>query len=410
MVQLQVLQARLAAVDWRLEAGTVSVVRGGKALLRKRGRLGAAGMTEAQWRGQWESARLFLTADGEKDKALGNETIRWHPDEGWLEIRLPAPLAHLANRPHGRYRLSCPVEFSHRGGEVAAQTATGAVRYDVRRDPVSGRWYLDASWKTSPAPAATLDELRVSPVLAIDLNHGHLAVWAVTPDGNPAGAPVTIPLVLSGLPASQRDGRLRAAISAVIGLARQRGCRAIVIEDLDFADARAQGRERHGSRPSRGARGRRYRALVSGLRTGRFGDRLVQMAANADLSVIAVDPAYTSRWGAEHWLGPLRERVFPVPASGHHAAAVVIGRRALGYRARRRAGVTGGGQRTGRRRAAPRAPVAGQATRDGRPRQAPRQPPRWRKTATAARTRPLDQAAQDRPGAPASQDPVLLVQ
>ena len=259
VVRLQVLQARLAAVDRRLEAGAVSVVRGGRALLRKRGRLAAAQMTGVQWREQWESARLFLTADGEKDKALGNETIRWHPGEGWLEIRLPAPLAYLANRPHGRYRLSCPVEFSYRGCEVAAQAATGAVRYDVSRDPASGRWYLDASWKRSPAPAATLDELRASPVLAIDLNHGHLAAWVITPDGNPAGPPVTIPLVLSGLPASQRDGRLRAAISALTRLARQRGCRAIVIEDLDFADAREQGRERHGSRPSRGARGRGFR-------------------------------------------------------------------------------------------------------------------------------------------------------
>ena len=259
------------------------------------------------------------------------------------------------------------MEFSYRGGEVAAQAATGAVRYDISRDPASGRWYLDASWKRSPAPAATLEELRAHPVLAVDLNHGHLAVHGVTPDGNPAGPPVTIPLVLSGWPASQRDGRLRAAISAVIGLARQRGCRAIVIEDLDFADARGQGRERHGSRPSRGARGRRYRALVAGLPAGRFRDRLVQMAANAGISVIAVDPAYTSRWGAEHWLGPLRERVSPI-ATGHHAAAVVIGRRALGHRARRRAGVTGGGQRTSRRRAAPRAPAATRTTRNGRPR------------------------------------------
>jgi hypothetical protein len=103
----------------------------------------------------------------------------------------------------------------------------------------------------------------------VDLNHGHLAAWAVTPDGNPAGPPLTIPVALSGLSASQRDGRLRAAISAVIALARQRGCQAIVIEDLDFAAAREQGRERHGGRPSRGARGRRYRALVSGIPTGR---------------------------------------------------------------------------------------------------------------------------------------------
>ena len=325
-------------------------------------------------------------------------------------MRLPAPLAHLANRPHGRYRLSAPAGFSYRGSQVAAQAATGAVRYDISCDPVRGRWYLDASWTAAPALAPCLDALRAHPVLAVDLNHGHLAAWAVTPDGNPAGPPVTVSLALSGLPASQRDGRLRTAISAVIGLARQRGCRAIVIEDLDFADARDQGRERYGSRPSRGRRGRSYRALVSELPTGRFRDRLVQMAANAGLAVIAADPAYTSRWGAEHWLGPLRDRVSPVPASGHHAAAVVIGRRALGHRARRRAGVTGGGQRTSRRRAAPRAPAATRATRDGRPRQAHRQPHPRRKTATATRTRPPNQAAQDRPGPPTSQEYLLLVQ
>ena len=246
--RLQALKARLAAVDRRLEAGTVSVVRGGRPLLRKRGHLAAAGLTGAQWRGQWESARLFLTADGEKDKAWGNETIRWNPDEGWLEVRLPAPLAHLANRPHGRYRLSCAVEFSYRGDEVAAQAATGAVRYDISHDPARDRWYIDASWRTPPGPAPALEGLRQAPVLAVDLNHGHLDAWAITPDGNPAGPPVTIPACLAGLPASQRDGRLRGAVSGLIGLARQHGCRAVVIEDLDFADAREQGRERHGSR------------------------------------------------------------------------------------------------------------------------------------------------------------------
>jgi len=60
-----------------------------------------------------------------------NQTIRWHPDQGWLEIKLPAPLAQLANQPHGRYRLSCLVGFSYRGDEVAAQAASGAVRYDI---------------------------------------------------------------------------------------------------------------------------------------------------------------------------------------------------------------------------------------------------------------------------------------
>jgi hypothetical protein len=43
------------------------------------------------------------------------------------------------------------VEFSYRGDEVAAQAATGAIRYDIACDPVRGRWYLDASWKAAPA-------------------------------------------------------------------------------------------------------------------------------------------------------------------------------------------------------------------------------------------------------------------
>ena len=255
-----------------------------------------------------------------------------------------------------------------------------------------------------------LDELRAAPVLAVDLNHGHIAAWAVTPGGNPVGPPVTISIELAGLPSATRDGRLRAAISSLIRLARQGGCRAVVIEDLDFADAREQGREHHGTRPSRGGRGRGFRRLVSGIPAGKFRDRLAQMTSNAGLAVIVVDPAYTSQWGREHWLAPLRDHSHPVPASGHHAAAVVIGRRALGHRARRKAGVTDGGQRTSRRRATPGAPAARPTSRNGRPRQAQRQPPRRRKTATANRTRPPDQATQDRPGPPATQDHVLLAQ
>jgi hypothetical protein len=224
-IRLWSLKARLARVERQQEAGAVSVVRGGKALLRTRDNLAAAGLTTDQWRQQWESARLFLTADGEAAKAWGNETIRWHPDEGWLEIKLPAPLAHLANRPHGRYRLSCPVEFSYRGDEVAAQAMSGAVRYDISHDPARGRWYIDASWTATPSSAASLDELRQHPVVAIDVNHGHLAAAVIAADGNVLGVPATSGLDLAGLPSATRDGHLRAAISELIATARARNAR-----------------------------------------------------------------------------------------------------------------------------------------------------------------------------------------
>src|SRR5271163_945080 len=64
-----------------------------------------------------------------------------------------------------------------------------------------------------------------------------------------------------------------------------------------------------------------------------FCDRLSQMAYNAGIAVIAVDAAYTSRWGAQHWLARLQRHH---QTTGHHAAALVIGRRGLGHRARRR--------------------------------------------------------------------------
>jgi IS605 OrfB family transposase len=409
-VRLRSLKARLARVERQLEAGTVSVVRGGKALLRKRGSLAAAGLTPVQWRQRWESARLFLTADGEAAKAWGNETIRWHPDQGWLEIKLPAPLARLANRPHGRYRLSCPVAFSYRGDEVAVQATSGAVRYDISHDPAPDRWYIDASWKAAQAPAPSLDELRARPVVAVDVNHGHLAVAVIAPDGNVLGVPATIPLPLGGLPSATRDGRLRAAISALIAAAIACGARAIVIEDLDFVKARAEGREWVGSRPSRGRRGRDFRRLLFSIPTGKLRDRVVQMAANAGLSVIVVDPAYTSRWGAEHWLRPLRKH--HSEATGHHAAALVIGRRGLGHRARRRAT----GNRTVPEEAARPAQARPRNTpaRRNPPRKpaappGPRQPP-GTKTGRPHRTAASDQAAQDRSGPPDRQDYVLLAQ
>ena len=406
-VRLQNLTARLATAEQQVAAGQVSICRGGSGLARARHNLGAAGLTAGEWRDQWDAARLFLTADGEKDKLWGNETIRWNPHEQWLEVRLPAPLARLANRPHGRYRLSCEVTFTHRGDEVAAQAATGAVRYDISFDPARGRWYLDASWRTTAAPAVPLEALREHPVLAVDLNHGFLAAWVVLPDGNPAGPPVTVPVDLDGLPATTRDGRVRAAVTQLIELAKASGCRAVAVENLNFAGARTAGREMVGPRPSRGARGRRFRALVAGLPTGRFRDRLVQMSYNAGLSVIAVDPAYTSRWGKEHWLAPLKDKTSVT--SGHHAAAVVIGRRAHGLGARRRSGVTGGNQRIAVRRAATRVPRNGAQVRDGGPGRAPQQPLQRHPTVTAEPGIPPDQATQDRSGPPDNRNHLLTI-
>ena len=411
-IRIQAFRIRLAKVERQLDTGQVNVCRGGKALLRTRNNLADASLTETRWRERWAASRLFLTADGEKDKTWGNETIRWNPDQSWLEIKLPAPLARLANRPSGRYRLSCPVEFTYRGGDVAAQAATGAVRYDISLDPVQGRWYLDASWKTPATPSVTLAQARQGTVVAVDVNAGHLAVAVLEADGNQVGVPWTIGLPLAGLPASTRDGRLRAAITSILTTAREHRASAVVIEDLDFADARRQGRERVGNRPSRGRRGRVFRHQVAGIPVARFRERLVQMACNVGMAVIAVDPAYTSRWGAQHWLAPLRQH--HPELTGHHAAALVIGRRGIGLRARRRASgnlpapedaAAPGRAKSTQARSGIHAKT-GTQTRRPATRTDPRQPP-GTKTERPGRIMAGDQATQDRSGLPARQDSLL---
>ena len=336
--RLAVLRDRLAAAKDALTAGRPSITVGGKRLWRNRHHLDVTGMDEQQWRDRWDAARLFLTADGESGTAGGNETIRVD-EHGQLRIKTPAA---LVERFGSHLVVAQPVGFSHRGGEWAARVAgRRAVRYDISYDPERGRWYLDASWKTTLEPARDIDDLRTRPVLGVDLNDGHLACCVLDSSGNPIGEPHTIDVITAGLSASRRDGRVRAAITALLDLAQQHNCAAIVIEDLDFADTRATGRETLG----RGKRGKRLRRTVAGIPTASFRTRLIGMAARRGIAVIGVNPAYTSRWGNQHWRKPLQQQTSE-PVTGHHSAAAAIGRRGLGLAIRRRPAGPRNGQRT----------------------------------------------------------------
>jgi hypothetical protein len=84
----------------------------------------------------------------------------------------------------------------------------------------------------------------------------------------------------------------------------------------------------------RGRRGKRFRRTVAGIPTGVFRNRLSGQAVTAGIALWAVNPAYSSVWGDAHWRKPYEN------VTRHQAAATVIGRRAQGFSARRRNGVT----------------------------------------------------------------------
>ncbi|GAA2907599.1 IS200/IS605 family element transposase accessory protein TnpB [Streptomyces violaceus] len=322
--RLRVLEDRLAAARADREAGIVHVVRGGKHLARTRHHLEAAQLTESGWRGRWEAERWFCQADGESGKRYGNETIRVSPD-GEVSIKLPAPLTHLANAPHGRYALAGRVAFAHRGEQWADRvTANRAIAYRIHRDTGRERWYLTASWQIPPTPAIPIEAALAHGVIGADMNADHLAAWRLDIHGNPIGSPRRFFYDLTGT-AQHRDAQVRHALTCLLHWARTCGVKAIAVEELDFAAEKT--REKHGRRT-------RFRQLISGMPTGKLRARLTSMADQTGIAIIAVDPAYTSRWGAQHWQKPLTTTTRKT--TRHDAAAVAIGRRAQGHPVRRR--------------------------------------------------------------------------
>jgi IS605 OrfB family transposase len=321
--RLHVLEVRLEREQADREAGRVRVVRGGKKLLRTRHHLQAAQLTEADWRLRWEAERWFLQADGESGKRHGNETIRVGRD-GEVSIKLPAPLAALANAPHGRYVLACRVGFRHRGEQWADRiTANRAVAYRIHYDVGRGRWYVTASWQIPPVITVPLEAARAGGLVGVDMNADHLAAWRLDNRGNPLGEPRRFDYNLTG-GVGQRDAQVRHALIRLLHWAKRHGL-AVAIEDLDFAAEKT--REKHGRR-------KRFRQLISGMPVSKLRSRLVSMAAELGITIVAVDPAYTCRWGAQHWQKPLTTKTRQT--TRHDAAAVAIGRRALGCPIRRR--------------------------------------------------------------------------
>ncbi|MFF4829645.1 IS200/IS605 family accessory protein TnpB-related protein [Streptomyces sp. NPDC001312] len=378
--RLHLLEERLAVERADRESGRVRVVRGGKKTARNRHNLTAAQLTEAEWRQRWEASRWFLQADGESGKRFGNETIRVTPD-GEVSIKLPAPLAHLANAPNGRYVFASRVRFHHRGAEWADRVLSNrAIAYRVHYDVGRSRWYLTASWTIPPVKTVPLPEARKDGLIGVDTNADHLAAWRLDEHGNPRGEPRRFFFDLDG-PASYRDAQVRHTLIRLLHWAVRRGL-SIAIEDLDFAAEKT--REKHGRR-------KRFRKLISGMPISKLRARLVSMAAELGITIVAVDPAYTSVWGAQHWQKPLTSKTRKT--TRHDAASVAIGRRALGHRIRRRTAPPPAHQSDG---PGHRTAQAGGGT-PGREGTRPRIPgPRTRSTGTGCGANAGDQDAQHR--------------
>ncbi len=266
--------------------------------------------------------------------------------------------------------------------------ANRAVAYRIHEDAVRGRWYLTASWTIPPAATVPLEAVRANGLIGVDTNADRLAAWRLDKHGNPIGEPRRFGYDLTGT-TDHRDAQVRHALIRLLHWAKHHGL-AIAVEDLDFSAEKT--REKHGRR-------KEFRRLISGMPVARLRARLISMAAELRIPLVAVDPAYTSRWGAQHWQKPLTSKNRKL--TRHDAASIAIGRRALGHPIRRRTAPPRDDQsdRRGYRTA-----QAGPGTR-GREETRPRIPgPRTRCDGTGCGANAGDQDAQHRSGRPAAHE------
>lgn len=276
-------ETAIARVSKELE-GVPRWCFGGRRLLR-RGRL-------REWRRRRDSEALFC---GEYGKTAGNEVAQWSAN-GTLKLRLP-------NTSAQKYLMLHDVRFS-RDQRPVIQSAV-----DARR-PVTWRVKLLRRGKVElcvtleePEPPAVSD--AGAGAVGVDLNRGHLAVVKVSPDGRPVGA--------AHVALGAGSDAVWQAAKAAVAWAAEVVC-PIVLENLDFRRKKAWLR----------SYGKRFAEVLSLFRSRQVRDAVERQARRAGVEVRYVNPAWTTRLGNLKYRRRCR-------LGKHHAAALVIGRRGLGF-------------------------------------------------------------------------------
>ena len=378
--RLQILQTRVLDTTERIELAFPKVCVGSKKLLKTRHNLKAGELTENQWREQWDAARRFIAGNGETGRPGGNDTIRLLPSaapgECVLQVRLPKHLEHLSNTdgPQAMYQTSSRINWDARNRVKGSRSVkisewheriaeAKAVGYQINYDADVGRWLLTVSWTRTKKPRkataaadaanaaagtsiqtaandATADDVAVScyrqRCVGIDLNAGHIDAFILDQYGNPVGRPIFYEIPQQGTTEQRRER----VCETLHRLCREHLLHADIhhaaIEALNFADIAAQGRN---GPKRRGAAGRTTRRKTLSIPTSKFTYHAAAVFNSYGIAVVAVDPAYTSRWGAREWQ-PALNSSRKQAGTRHSASSVVIGRRSQGHDPWRSPGVS----------------------------------------------------------------------
>jgi hypothetical protein len=291
--RLRKLEKQKAEVEKHIADGTISkVVFGSRKLFNEI--VGGSGST-----GEWRMRRSgqFLSV-GQANQG-GNANTRITKTRGDYEF-------DVRNWPGGDFTVALTVP------EYARPLLDAVIRsgraYTVRVMRTLMSWQALISFDVDATPAHPWNRLRVA---AIDANPRGLAVTIVTPDGNLYATHWFPEPALVHARTEKRDWLAGNLVKRALNWIQGLGCNAIVIERLRFRMALEDGHA--------------LNRVKSNFLRKKLIELIVMQALKRDWICAQVNPAYSSI------AGDLKYKELFRRFNRHQLAALVLGRRGLGY-------------------------------------------------------------------------------
>ncbi len=306
-VKLANVDKKLAKLRHDQEIGKIRICFGSNKLFRKQFNLKENGYkSHNEWLLDWKKSRnnTFFSL-GSKDENRGNQTCALQPD-GSLRTRVPGSLIHK----YGRFVTIPAVRYSYGQDEViyALQSKT-ALTHRFVRDRKG--WYLHSTVDIPKGKTITFSPQGIG-VLGVDINEKEIAVAETDRFGNFVFS-MTWPAVVKDLDTEQTKALYGEIVREIVNLAVKAG-KPLFHEQLDFSKKKASLKEQ----------GVSYARMLSGFAYSTFLTLLDRRAAKEGVTVIDVNPAFTSVIGKHNFMN--RYGITP-----HEAAAIAIARRAQRY-------------------------------------------------------------------------------
>jgi IS605 OrfB family transposase len=280
------------------------VVFGGRKLFEGLKRKHLSGKALLGLKQEWREKRQGLLYSRGDSAKKGNANLRLEPKDGALWLRI--------NLGDGRYVYAL-VKTAHPQREALLQRVYASLPYNVSLRLEDSKVYAHFTWSQELPPPVNTKE---NGVLGIDANSDpyHLALAVVSPDGNLV---LYMTLSLEEIDQAPNKGAKELALwkvaHRVVAIAEEHGV-AIATERLKYLR-----KSRRGDSLGRSFRRKQHRFAYRSLL-----EKIYALARKRGVEVIEVNPQDTSTIGTLKYAPQLH-------LSKDAAAALVIGRRALGF-------------------------------------------------------------------------------